>query len=99
MDTALAPTPVPLVRPALRPDPDVATSRPVTARVTDGLDGALRVLSMLRSRRYRVRDLGLDVREDGEASRVTCTVVLTRADLDLLLVRLRRVPAVVSAQG
>jgi hypothetical protein len=100
MDTALALAPAPPLRsstPRPAPAADVATWRTVTAHVTGGLDGALRVMAMLRSRRYRLRDLGLAVGEDG-AGRVTCTVVLTTADLDLLLLRLRRLPAVVSAQ-
>jgi|tagenome__1003787_1003787.scaffolds.fasta_scaffold17338362_1 hypothetical protein len=83
---ALAPAPTPTDEPAYHS---------VTAAVTDGLDGALRVLTLLRGRRYRVRDLEVRVDE----GRVTCTVLLSRADLDLMLARLRRLPAVVSAVG
>jgi hypothetical protein len=80
---ALAPAPTAFDEPAYRS---------VTASVTGGLDGALRVMTLLRGRRYRVRDLGVHVGE----GRVTCTVLLTPADLDLLLARLRRLPVVVS---
>jgi hypothetical protein len=83
---ALAPLPTPADRPLYCS---------VTAAVTGGLDGALRVMTLLRGRRYRVRDLGVHVDE----GRVTCTVLLTPADLDLLLARLRRLPAVLSAVG
>jgi hypothetical protein len=78
---------------------DAPTYRSVTAFVTGGLDGALRVVTMLRGRRYRVRDLGLQVRDDDAGSRITCTVLLTAADIDLLVARLRRLPTVVSAVG
>ena len=85
-------------RPAPAPAPavDLSTRRSVTAHVTGGLDGTLRVVTMLRSRRYRVRGLVVDVRED-VPSRVSCAVVLTAAELDLMLARLRRMPTVVSA--
>jgi hypothetical protein len=86
----------PLVLPTGRDAADVPAPRSLTAHVTGGLDGALRVLAMLRGRAYRVRDLDLEVREAGP-SRVTCTVVVTAPDLDLLLARLQRMPAVVSA--
>jgi hypothetical protein len=77
---------------------DVPAHRSVTAEVAGGLDGALRVVTMLRGRAYRVRDLRLDVGEDAAVSRVRCTAVLTPAELDLLLARLRRLPAVVAAE-
>jgi hypothetical protein len=77
---------------------EVPTCRSVTAHVTGGLDGALRVVTMLRGRDYRVRDLVLNVREGVVESLLTCTVVLTSADLDLLVARLQRLPAVVSAE-
>ena len=67
----------------------------VTASVTGGLDGALRVMTLLRGRRYQVRDLHVHVDE----GRVTCAVLLTPAELDLMLARLRRLPSVVSAVG
>ncbi len=112
MDIALAPAPPALpsssvtgrgadpapVRPAPAPvAPDVPAPRSVTARVTGGLDGALRVVMMLRGRRYGLRDLGLDVRDDGEC-RVACTVVATATDVELLRARLRRLPVVVAAE-
>jgi hypothetical protein len=87
---------------ALEPSPtatDAPTHRSVTAHVTGGLDGALRVMTLLRGRRYQVRDFGVHVGEGLAGSRVTCTVLLTAADVDLMLARLRRLPAVVSAVG
>jgi hypothetical protein len=67
-------------------------------RVTGGLDGAVRVAMMLRGRNYRVRDLAIDVREGVMVSEVRVTVVVTTAEAELLLKRLRRLPAVVSAE-
>jgi hypothetical protein len=104
MTSALAPA-----RPALPPSPpvpqwsavpsDVPVHRAVTAHVTDGLDGVLRVVTVLRGRRYRVRDLSVDVRDGVVESRVRCTLVLPAGELDLLLERLRRLPAVMSAEN
>jgi hypothetical protein len=53
---------------------------------------------MLRGRNYRVRDLTIDVREEVMVSEVSVTVVVTATDAELLLKRLRRLPAVVSAE-
>jgi hypothetical protein len=73
--------------------------RAVTAHVTDGLDGVLRVVTVLRGRRYRIRDLAVEVRDGVVESRVRCTLVLPAGELDLLLERLRRLPAVMSAEN
>ncbi len=78
---------------------DVPVPRAVTAHVTDGLDGVLRVVMVVRGRRYRVRDLSVDVRDGVVESRVRCTLVLPAGELDLLLSRLRRLPAVMSAEN
>ncbi|MEU6578871.1 hypothetical protein [Streptomyces sp. NPDC046805] len=67
------------------------------AHVTGGLDGVLRVAMVLRSRRYSVRDLVVDVREGSVVSEIRATVVLTTQQADLLLERLRRLTAVVDA--
>lgn len=76
---------------------DLVAHRCVTAYVAGGLDGTLRVVAMLRGRRYRVHDLTVEVRDGVVESRVSATVSLTSADAELLLERLRRMPAVVSA--
>jgi len=73
--------------------------RSITAHLTGGLDGVLRVVTMLRGRAYRVRDLSADVGEGVVETRVRCTVVLTAAGTSLLLERLRRMPVVVSAEA
>ncbi|WP_409465592.1 hypothetical protein [Amycolatopsis sp. GA6-003] len=73
--------------------------RAVTAHVTGGLAGALRVLTLLHGRRYPVRGLDVDVREGVVESRVSCTVLLTARETGLLLERLRRIPVVVSAEN
>jgi hypothetical protein len=78
---------------------DISVHRAVTAHVTDGLDGVLRVVTVLRGRRYRIRDLSVDVRDGVVESRVRCTLVLPAGELDLLLERLRRLPAVMSAEN
>ncbi|MGE3289603.1 MAG: hypothetical protein AB7J32_26380 [Pseudonocardia sp.] len=75
----------------------VPVHRAVTVYVTDGLDGVLRVVTLLRGRGYRVRDLTVDVREGVVESRMACTVVLTAAQAHLLVARLRRMPVVASA--
>lgn len=76
---------------------ELPVPRAIAVQVTGGLDGALRVATMLRGRGYRVRDLSVDVREGLVESRVACTVALTVAETALLLERLRRLPTVVTA--
>jgi hypothetical protein len=71
--------------------------RNVIVHVTGGLDGVMRVAMMLRGRRYRVRDLAVDVREGVLVSEVRATIALTISDTDLLLNRLRRLTVVHSA--
>lgn len=78
---------------------DVPVHRAVTAHVADGLDGVLRVVTVLRGRRYRIRDLNVEMRDGVVESRVRCTLVLPASELDLLLERLRRLPAVMSAEN
>lgn len=73
------------------------TYRRVTTHVTDGLDGVLRVVTVLRGRRYRVRDLAVEVREGVVESTVHATVLLNADEHVLLLDRLRRLPAVLTA--
>jgi hypothetical protein len=100
MTSALAPARPPSPEPRWSAVPsDVPVHRAVTAHVTDGLDGVLRVVTVLRGRRYRIRDLAVDVRDGVVESRVRCTLVLPAAELDLLLERLRRLPAVMSAEN
>ncbi|GEL24310.1 hypothetical protein PSU4_32640 [Pseudonocardia sulfidoxydans NBRC 16205] len=72
--------------------------RRVTAYVAGGLDGVLRVVTMLRGRRYKVRDLSVEVCDGVVESVVSCTVALTADEAALLVERLRRMPAVVSAE-
>lgn len=85
-------------------DEDVRTTafpahRTVIVLVTGGLDGVVRIATVLRGRRYRVRELAVDVREGVVVSEIRATVVLTASETDLLLERLRRLPAVVSADN
>ncbi|GAY09755.1 hypothetical protein [Pseudonocardia sp. N23] len=84
-------------RPARPAERDLVAQRGVTAHVSGGLDGTLRVVAMLRGRMYRVHDLTVEVRDGVVESRISATVSLTSAQADLLLERLRRMPAVVSA--
>ncbi|HZZ51648.1 MAG TPA: hypothetical protein VFE65_32540 [Pseudonocardia sp.] len=106
IDSFVEPTPVPYPtagesmteeRGERRSRPEFARHRSITAHVTDGLDGLLKVTTMLRSRGYRVRDLSVDIREGVIESLITCTIALNTADTELLIERLRRVPVVVSA--
>jgi hypothetical protein len=86
-------------RPAASPrTADHPTYRCVTTHVTDGLDGVLRVMTVLRGRRYRLRDLSISVQEGVVASTVSATVLLGAQEHSLLLNRLRRVPSVLSAE-
>ena len=88
------------------PSPSLTDPRPaefpmhrnVIVQVTGGLDGVVRIATMLRGRRYRVRDLAVDVREGVVVSEVRATVVLTASETALLLERLRRLATVVSAE-
>jgi hypothetical protein len=72
--------------------------RSVIVHVTGGLDGVVRIAMMLRGRRYRVRDLAVDLREGVVVSEMRATVVLTASETALLLERLRRLAAVVRAE-
>jgi hypothetical protein len=86
-------------RPAASPrSADHPTYRCVTTHVTDGLDGVLRVMIVLRGRQYRLRDLSINVQEGVVASTVSATVLLGAEEHGLLLNRLRRVPSVLSAE-
>ncbi|HJQ47459.1 MAG TPA: hypothetical protein VJ870_14265 [Amycolatopsis sp.] len=87
-----APCPAPAAR------AEFPLHRSVTAHVVGGLNGVLRVVALLHSRAYPVRNLSVDVREGLVASRVCCTLLLTATEAGLLLERLRRMPAVVSAE-
>ena len=78
--------------------PELPVDRTLITRVAGGLDGAVRVAMMLRGRNYRVRDLTIDVREE-VVSEVSVTVVVTATEAELLLKRLRRLPAVISAEN
>ena len=78
--------------------PELPVNRTLITHVAGGLDGAVRVAMMLRGRNYRVRDLTIDVREEVVVSEVSVTVVVTATEAELLLKRLRRLPAVVSAE-
>ena len=99
--------PTPLASPGPQPRPtrqsanlrpaDHPTYRCVTTHVTDGLDGVLRVMTLLRGRQYRLRDLSINVQEGVVASTVSATVLLGAEEHGLLLNRLRRVPSVLSA--
>jgi len=82
-----------------RVDGEFPTHRSVTVQMTGGLDGAHRVITMLRTRRYHVRDLTVSIREGVVVSEVRCTVVSTTTDTALLLERLRRIPIVVAADN
>lgn len=73
--------------------------RSITAHVVGGLDGVVRVVTLLRGRRYRVRRLEVEIRDGVLESRVECTVMLAASSRDLLLERLRRLPTVVSAES
>jgi hypothetical protein len=79
--------------------PALTGERTFITHVTGGLDGAVRVAMLLRGRNYRVRDLAIDVREGVVFSEVRATVAVTVAEAELLLQRLRRLPAVVSAEN
>ncbi len=75
-----------------------APSQSFTACVSDGLTGVTRVVMMLHSRRYRVTRLNVEM-PDGAATRVSGTVSLPEAETGLLMARLMRMPAVVSAEA
>jgi hypothetical protein len=84
---------------AKQQQPEPPADYKFVTHVTGGLDGAVRVAMMLRGRNYRVRDLAIDVREAVVVSEVRATVFVTAAEAELLLKRLRRLPAVVSAEN
>ncbi|SHL34657.1 hypothetical protein SAMN05443637_12526 [Pseudonocardia thermophila] len=72
--------------------------RRIVVHMTGGLDGALRVMTLLRQRCYRLRDVAVDVREGVPESRLECTVLLDREEAELLLARLHRTVAVTAAE-
>ncbi|WP_414706230.1 ACT domain-containing protein [Pseudonocardia sp. HH130629-09] len=63
--------------------------------MTDADDGLYKVLTVLRSRRWKVRSLQVDM--SAEISRVDLVVARDGRDADLLLEQLRRVVPVVRA--
>jgi hypothetical protein len=78
---------------------DPAPLRLVTVEVDGGLDGVLRVATLLRGRAYDVRHLSVAI-DPGSAdgSRVRCAVALPEGAGYTLLERLRRLPSVLSAE-
>lgn len=93
--TPAAHRPLPASSQDAAPGPESPHPHVFTVRVTGGLDGALRVLTLLHGRRYQVRDVSMDVRDDVVESRIDCTVTVTAVEVPLLLERLRRIPVVV----
>lgn len=89
-------TAVPRPAPVIGP-PESRTYRRIVVHLTDGLDGVLRVLVVLRQRAYHLRDVAVDVREGVVESRLECTVLLSGGEVDLLLARLHRTSVVTSA--
>ncbi|MER5675181.1 ACT domain-containing protein [Pseudonocardia alni] len=67
----------------------------VSLLLTDADDGLYKVLTTLRSRRWKVRSLRVDM--SGEIGRVDLVVTRDGRDADLLLEQLRRVVPVVRA--
>lgn len=79
-----------------RTDSDTAErGHVVSLLLTDADDGLYEVLTMLRSRRWTVRSLRVDL--SGEIGRVDLVVIRDGRDADLLLEQLRRVVPVVRA--
>jgi hypothetical protein len=68
----------------------------VRALVTGGLDGALRVVGLLRARRYEVSALAF-ADGGGDLATFTCTVALEPGEVALLVARLQRLPSVLTA--
>ncbi|WP_224393115.1 ACT domain-containing protein [Pseudonocardia sp. ICBG1293] len=68
----------------------------VSLLLTDADDGLHKVLTVLRSRRWRVRSLQVDL--SGEVGRVELVVTRDGRDAGLLLEQLRRVVPVVRAE-
>ena len=75
------------------------TRTDVEVEVCGGLEGAVRVLSMLRARRYRVLTIEVDL-QAGSAGRalVVCELDLAQRGVRMLLARLERMPTVVSTR-
>ncbi|VVJ17495.1 Uncharacterised protein [Amycolatopsis camponoti] len=96
---AVSPRPEPVTSRTTEAAAEFPLHRTVAAHVVGGLAGVLRVVSLLHSRRYPVRNLRIDVRDGVVESRVECTVWLTATATALLLERLNRMPAVVSAEN
>ncbi|MEV1292004.1 hypothetical protein [Pseudonocardia sp. NPDC049635] len=71
-------------------------AHPFSLLVADGGDGLTKVLVTLRSRRYVLRELHVDL--SGEFGRVEGSVEPDGRDPELLLEQLRRVVAVVRAE-
>ena len=87
----------PVDTPSRRHQSEPALHRGFAATVAGGLDGAVRVAIMLRGRNYQVRDFTFAVPEGTVLSEIRATVLLTASEADLLVKRLQRIPAVVSA--
>jgi len=74
----------------------VRSHRRYSVLTTDGIDGVMRVATVLRQRGYRLREFAADMREGLVLSTVTCTVSATAEEADLCVQRLLRVPTVVA---
>lgn len=63
---------------------------------TGGMDGAMRVATMLQSCGHPIRDFAAEVREGIVYSSLTCTVSMTADEADAFVDRLRADPSVVA---
>jgi hypothetical protein len=77
---------------------DSRAYRKIVVHLTDGVDGVLRVMVLLRQRTYRLRDVAVEVREGVAESRLQCTVLLAGSEVEFLLERLHRMSVVTSAE-
>ncbi|PRX44913.1 hypothetical protein B0I33_11011 [Prauserella shujinwangii] len=82
--------------------PTARSTFPVRRRVatyfTGGVEGLLTVSSTLHQGGCKVHDLAVDIRDGVTESSMVCTVLTTESEVDLLLDRLRLLPAVVSSE-
>jgi hypothetical protein len=73
--------------------------RPFRCRVllTEGFDGVVRVASLLRQRGCVVLDFATELTVDDAGTALTCTLAVTDEEARLWLLRLERLPTVLSA--
>jgi hypothetical protein len=72
--------------------------RRIATYFVGGVEEIPRLVGLLPKQGCSVHELSLDIRDGVEESSLVCTIMLPAGEIELLLARLRELPAVVSAE-